>query len=263
MSRATSAFARWTGASVLVAVTGVTIGADETRRDRRSLELEPATVVEVLTSVGDVRIQGSDGADLTLEVVRRAPDSSALERLPLAVEQEPGRIRIVVRQQEDGKDPDIRSSVTIRAPRGTVFESVQMFEGSLLVERLTGGITAAVERGSIEARSLAGAIRLETGIGDLRLTDAALSEGGVIRLRTFNGDVHLELARVPDDARILALALDGEITSDIPLELKDSWGPHFGQTTLGRGEPVISIDAVTGDIAIEARQRARDLGARP
>jgi DUF4097 and DUF4098 domain-containing protein YvlB len=72
----------------------------------------------------------------------------------------------------------------------------------------------------------------------------------LLRLRTFNGDVRLTLAKPPTDARILALALNGSIESDIPLQRKDSWGPRWGEATLGTGEPVISIDVVTGRIVI-------------
>ena len=54
----------------------------------------------------------------------------------------------------------------------------------------------------------------------------------------------------PTDARILALALNGQITSSIPLTMRDTWGPRWGETTLGKGEPVISLDVVTGSIAI-------------
>jgi hypothetical protein len=32
--------------------------------------------------------------------------------------------------------------------------------------------------------------------------------------------------------------------------MKDQFGPLFGETTLGSGEPVMSLDVVKGDIAI-------------
>jgi hypothetical protein len=71
-------------------------------------------------------------------------------------------------------------------------------------------------------------------------------------LRAFNGDVRLTLAERPADARIMALALNGSITSQIPLVMKDTWGPRWGETTLGKGEPVISLDVITGTIEIRS-----------
>ena len=79
-----------------------------------------------------------------------------------------------------------------------------------------------------------------------------MSPEGLLRLRAFNGDVRLTLAGRPPDARILALALNGTITSQIPLTMKDTWGPRWGEATLGRGEPVISIDVISGRIEIKA-----------
>ena len=49
----------------------------------------------------------------------------------------------------------------------------------------------------------------------------------------------------------MALALNGTITSQLPLTLKAGWGPRWGEATIGRGEPVVSLDVVTGDIRIE------------
>ena len=63
------------------------------------------------------------------------------------------------------------------------------------------------------------------------------------------GQLHAER---PTDARILALALNGPIASDIPLKTRDTWGPRWGEATLGKGEPVISIDVVTGSIEIKS-----------
>jgi DUF4097 and DUF4098 domain-containing protein YvlB len=84
------------------------------------------------------------------------------------------------------------------------------------------------------------------------LTDTRLSENGLVRLRSFNGDVRLSLAERPVDARIMALALNGHVKSDIPLKTRNTWGPRWGETTLGKGEPVISLDVVTGMVEIKS-----------
>lgn len=121
---------------------------------------------------------------------------------------------------------------------------------------LPAGKTLAIEvtigTVRIEGRDLSGTLRLETGIGSVTLTATRLSANGLLRLRAFNGDVRLSLAERPADARILALALNGPIKSDIPLTTRDTWGPRWGEATLGKGEPVISIDVVTGSIEIKS-----------
>ena len=68
----------------------------------------------------------------------------------------------------------------------------------------------------------------------------------MLRLRAFNGDVRLTLVERPADARVTTLGPNGTIASDIPLTMKDTWRPRWGEATLGKGEPVIGIDVVTG-----------------
>jgi hypothetical protein len=84
-------------------------------------------------------------------------------------------------------------------------------------------------------------------------SDMRLSPRGLLRLRAFNGDVRLTLAEPPRDARVMALALNGTIQSTIPLTTRETWGPRWGETTLGNGEPVISLDVVTGRIELRTK----------
>ena len=71
-----------------------------------------------------------------------------------------------------------------------------------------------------------------------------------MRLRVFNGPLRVRFPRLPANARLLAVTLRGTITSDIPLTRKEQFGPRFGETTLGSGDPVMSMDVVYGDISI-------------
>ena len=94
-------------------------------------------------------------------------------------------------------------------------------------------------------------MRLEAGIGSLDLRQAELTPGGMMRLRVFNGPLRVRFARPPSSGRILAVTLNGTITSDVPLTMKDRFGPRFGETTIGSGDPVMSVDVVKGDITIK------------
>ena len=112
-------------------------------------------------------------------------------------------------------------------------------------------VTAAVARGAIAAEDVSGRLRLETTIGDIDVTGATLRAAGLFRLRTFHGDVRLALAAPLADTRVLALALNGTITSAVPLTMKAGWGPRCGEATIGHPARVLSIDVVTGAIRVE------------
>lgn len=229
--------------------------AAETDRLVRTLTMRPDQPIVVEATVGDVTIQGWDRPDVSVEIVRSAPSRELLARLPIVLDAASPALRVAVVQPEDGKDPRLRATLTLSVPRRARLERVHVFEGSLNLGQLSGEIRAVINRGSIQASRLDGSIRLETTIGAIDLDRASLTPDGLLRLRTFNGNVRVALEKKPADARILALTLNGRITSDIPLERKDQFGPRFAGAVLGKGEPLLSIDVVTGDIRIEVGSR--------
>jgi hypothetical protein len=225
---------------------------DVTDRQTQTIALPPGKTLSIEVTIGTVRIDGWDRADVEIVVERRAPAAPQLARLPVVIDDLPAAVRVRALQADNTTDPALRADVTVRVPRSAVIERVQVLEGRIAIDGFTGVLTADIRRGPIDGQHLSGTLRLECGIGSVTLTDARLSANGLLRLRAFNGDVRLSLGARPADARVMALALNGHIKSDIPLTSKDTWGPRWGEATLGKGEPVISLDVVTGLIEIKS-----------
>jgi hypothetical protein len=224
-----------------------------TDRQTRTLPLPPGKTLAVDVTIGSVRVEGSDRSDVEIVVERQAPTADALARTPVEIEEQPAGISVRAVQADGGTDPALRADVTVRVPATAAIERLTVMEGRVTIERFRGSIAADLRRGPIDATDIGGTVRLETGIGSVTLKGARLTPGGLLRLRAFNGDVRLHLAARPANARILALALNGSIASDIPLKARDTWGPRWSEATLGTGEPVVSIDVVTGKIAITSK----------
>jgi hypothetical protein len=228
---------------------------DAIDRIARTVPLPPGLPIRVDATVADVTIIGSNRPDVSVEIVRRAPTPADFARYPAVVDTRPDGLQIGAVQIEDGRDGKLKSEIVVRAPADAVFQTVRVFEGRVRVSALTTACNVDIRRGAIEATSLAGRVRLESGIGSVDVRDATLTPGGMLRLRVFNGPLRVRFARAPANARILALTFNGVITSDIPLTMKDAFGPRFGETTIGAGDPVMSLDAVKGDIAITVEKR--------
>jgi DUF4097 and DUF4098 domain-containing protein YvlB len=223
-----------------------------TDRQTRSVPFPEGKSLSIEVTIGTVRIEGWDKAEAEIVIERHAPTTAQLARVPFSIEDTTARVLVRALQTDHGTDPAFRADVTVRLPRAALVERLQVLEGRIAIGAMTGSVTADIRRGPIEGRDLSGTMRLETGIGSIAVTGARLSAGGLLRLRTFNGDVRLTLVERPANARIMALALNGQITSDLPLTLRDTWGPRWGELTIGKGETVISLDVVTGTIAIKS-----------
>lgn len=229
-----------------------TSAAAATDRQTRALPWAPGRSLAIELTIASVTIEGSDRADVELVIERHAPTMEGLARIPVAIDDGSSRVTVRGVQSDGAADPAYRVDLIVRAPRSVVIDRVDVLEGKISISQFAGTLTADLKRGPIEGVDVSGILRLETGIGSISLARTTLVPYGLLRLRTFNGDVHLGLAERPADARILALALNGTIRSDIPLTVKDTWGPRWSETTLGRGEPVISLDVVTGTIEIKS-----------
>ncbi|HEX3702116.1 MAG TPA: hypothetical protein VHU82_02220 [Vicinamibacterales bacterium] len=239
-------------AAISVLALTMALGAESTDRLARTVALAGDTPIYVNATIADITITGSDRSDVSVEVVRRAPSAADLERYPAAIEERADGLHIDAVQADEGRDANLKTAITIAAPAAAVFRAIRVFEGRVSLTNLSGACDADLRRGAILATHLAGRVRLEAGLGSVDVRDAALTPGGMMRLRVFNGPVRVRFAAVPASARILAVTFNGSIASDIPLTMKDKFGPRFGETTIGGGDPVMSIDVVKGDITINA-----------
>jgi hypothetical protein len=230
-------------------------GAEAVDRVARTLALPSDRAIRLEATVADVTIIGSNRPDVAVEVVRRAPQQADLRKFPVAIDSTSAGIRIGVTQLDDGRDARLKAEIVVHAPAGALFDAVRVFEGRVRVSALTAGCDVDLRRGPIEATAVAGRIRLESGIASVEVRDATLTPAGMLRLRVFNGAIRVHFAARPASARILAVTFNGTLSSDIPLTMRDSFGPRFGEATLGSGEPVLSIDVVTGNISITVGNR--------
>jgi hypothetical protein len=224
--------------------------ADSTDRIARTFALAPGTPIRLNATIADITIVGSARTDVSVGIVRHASSAADLARYPAVTEQRSDGLHIDVLQADNGRDANLKSEIVIDAPADAVFAGVRVFEGRVSLTNVTGACDVDLQRGPITATGLAGRIRLEAELGSVDVRDSALTPGGMMRLRVFNGPVRVRFAKKPASARILAVTFNGHLSSDIPLTMKDKFGPRFGETTIGSGDPVMSIDVVKGDIAI-------------
>ena len=197
---------------------------------------------------------GWDRPDIEIEIVRHAPAATRIEEIAADIEEDGLAVRVSAIQRTGQRDPQLTADVTIKAPRATRFEEARIVSGRVTVSHFAGGREREVRqrrphrirpRGNHPAGNVARPTVALRGAFDPRRPDSSARVPG-------QRGSHTGLQ--PPDARILATTFNGRITSDIPLNAKDQFGVRFAETHLGRGEPVISIDVVTGNIEIRVRK---------
>jgi hypothetical protein len=249
MKRFAAAAAGWLTMSTLAGA------GDATDRMSRLLPISPGTPIHLDATIADVAIAGSNRSDVQIDIERHAPTAADLKKFPVLVDARADGIHVSIVQNQDGRDPNLKSTIAIAVPVSARLEAIRVFEGRVRLSRVRSSCDVDLRRGAIDAVDLAGRVRLEAGIGRVDVRDSELTAGGMMRLRVFNGPLRVRFARPPASARILALTLNGSIASDIPLTMKDRVGPRFGETTLGSGDPVLSMDVVKGDIRLAVEKR--------
>jgi hypothetical protein len=234
-----------------MAVMAATTGRADALVERASKRIMPPfKPLDVRVTVGEIEIRATDRADIVIEVEREAPDVAGLARIPVDIADTEESLIVNVTQRDGGKLATLRARVVVLVPLVTAVRQVSVFEGRIGVSGLRGSIQARIERGPIQAEDLAGVVRLETVAGDLVIERSDLRADGLLRLRTFNGAIRIGLVRAPKDARVLLLTLSGGITSDLPLAERQGFGPRFREGTFGTAQPLLSADAVRGDISL-------------
>jgi hypothetical protein len=216
---------------------------------RASVANLAARPIVMQVTVGEVAIEGWDRSGVEVQITGIG-EAAAAGALDVALEDAPQAVTVRAVQRNGGKDPDLRVRVAARVPARATLQRVDVVDGSLDLEGLHGDIRASIERGPVTARRLAGLVRIETGSGDITVSDAELTPGGLLRLRAFTGNVALGLSKRPTDARVLALTFNGSIQSELPLSERPGFGRRFREGVIGKGEPLISIDVVRGDISL-------------
>ncbi len=230
-------------------------GSGDSLQSTRAVTLPADVPVRIHVDVGSVRVTGSTRPDVVVRIERRATGTAGLDALQERVDVTDAGLNISVTSRDRPHDAALTAAVHVELPAGQPLDNIELFEGAVHVAGLTGPVRATVTRGTIEASEVSGRLRLETSMGTIAVRHSRATLTNPIRLRTFNGDIDLVLPAAVPNARILALALNGTVTSEVPLTERTVVGPRFREATRGSGDPVVSLDAVNGSIRIASRAR--------
>ena len=134
-------------------------------------------------------------------------------------------------------------------PQNARLDKIDLVNGALDVQRVSGEVNADLVNGKLRASDLAGTADLATVNGTIDANYTSLNNVREIKLKSVNGSVNLLLPQSPN-AEVSASTVNGSISTDFPLTVKGHWIGKNMSGTLGSGGVHIELDNVNGSIHV-------------
>lgn len=183
--------------------------------------------------------------------------SVALQGVELSarVEESSGNVRI----------QSVEGSVDVNGGRGNV--SLQVVDGPVTVRNADGKISVNAVDGVITITDSRGAMRIESVDGDVTLrgidsddvsvnvVDGNVIYAGTIHddgryfLSTHDGDLSVTIPR-DANARVSVATFDGDLVSDIPIQLEGDFSQKRVSFTIGTGRALMELSSFDGEIRL-------------
>ncbi|MDX6696596.1 MAG: hypothetical protein QOF02_4199 [Blastocatellia bacterium] len=243
--------------------------SEELREEfHRTFPLAADGRVTLSTISGAVKVTTWERNEIKIDAVKRAYSRERLDEAQIKINANANSIDIDTdypeRNYTFNKSDERRNSLAsvdyiLTVPRGASIESIELVNGDLSVEGLTGDVKASLVNGQVTARGLVGEAKLSTVNGRLEATFDRLSPDKAISLGSVNGPLAVT---IPSDsnAQVRANTVHGSITNDFGLRVRH--GEYVGSDlagTLGSGGPRIKLANVNGPITIRHASDGRTL----
>jgi DUF4097 and DUF4098 domain-containing protein YvlB len=189
--------------------------AEQTDRERRTLDLGSAGVLDLSTISGDITVTAGTGP-ATLEIIRRshartdAQAKQALDRVTVDVAEHAGRVTVkTFFPESDGqRSPDVQVSFAVTAPPATALVA-RTIAGDISITGIHGEVRASTASGSITLANVTRISEAHSVEGTVTITDAQTD--GSVQADSIGGDV--VLARVKA-RHVSASSISGKVTVD-------------------------------------------------
>jgi DUF4097 and DUF4098 domain-containing protein YvlB len=225
--------------------------AGVTREFTRTFPLNADGSVELNNVNGTVRIEGWDKDEVEVRAVKTTPDSaSSLDLVAIDIESKPDAVSISTRYpQEEGVE--VAVDYVIHVPRRAQLNRINNVNGTLRVVSSESIGDLHTVNGNIEVYEGGGNVRAHTTNGNVYLELKSPADSRGASAETTNGSV---LLAVPADlpADLDARCMNGNFSSELPLELRGADKPRTVHGKLAHGGAPIHLSTINGAIRVVA-----------
>jgi DUF4097 and DUF4098 domain-containing protein YvlB len=236
--------------SLLTLLLAISLQAQVTQDFHRTVPLSASGRVSLDNVNGNVEITGWDRNEVQIDAVKKARDQQRLDEARIEVNASGDSVEIKTRYPE-GHTNNNPASVhyELHVPQNARLNHINLVNGSLAVQKVSGEVTANLVNGKLRVDDLAGRADLSSVNGGIEANYASLNNVRDIKLKSVNGSIELGLPASPN-AQIKASTVSGDIRSDFPLEVNGGFVGKNLTGTLGGGGTSIALSNVNGSIHI-------------
>jgi arylamine N-acetyltransferase len=196
---------------------------DETEHVNRTVKLEPGGTLRVRSFSGRVTITATDGSDVVIDAVRRAP-RRRLDRITLDIHSEGSRTVVVDANHRERSwyeftgNNVVETDLDIKVPRRADLD-VSVFSAPVTIDGVEGSHRLHSFSGRMALNDVAGAVRAHSFSGAVQISEKVFAGAQTIDVQTFSGGIDV---KVPESARaaISFHSFSGHLDSDIPLTIR-------------------------------------------
>lgn len=238
-----------------------------TEEFHKTYALTPDGRIELDNINGDVHISSWDQNEVKVDAVKYADTKERLDEAKIEIDS--GKEYLSIRTKYRDRDHDhswnwgshnnpAGVEYTLTVPRAARLDEIELINGSLDINGVTGEVRASCINGRLEAHNLAGRASLSTINGTLDARFDQLS-GSWVELNSVNGSLELT---IPSDskAEVEASTVSGGIENDFGLHVNHHrFVGHDLRGELGSGGTHIKLSNVNGRIEIRHAEDGRAL----
>ena len=196
---------------------------DETEHVNRTVKMDPGGTLRVRSFSGRVTFTATDGGDVVIDAVRRAP-RRRLDRIKLDVHSEGARTVVVDANHRERSWYEftgsnvVETDLNIKVPRRADLD-VSVFSAPVTVDGVEGSHKLHSFSGRMTLNDVAGPVRVHSFSGAVEISAKTFEGSQTIDVQTFSGGIGV---RVPEAARaaISFHSFSGHLDSDLPLKIR-------------------------------------------
>jgi len=248
--RRPSTLAGVVAAAILAVLMAIPVHAEVTQKFHKTVPLSADGRVSLSNINGDVEITGWNKNEVLIDAVKTGRDQQRLDEARIDVNASSSSVKIETHYPSHlfNNNP-AWVHYTLHVPQNARLDKIDLVNGSLTVQKLTGEIEANLVNGKVRASDRAGTADLATVNGSVEANYTSLNNVRGITLKSVNGSVDLLLPQSPN-ADVSASTVNGAISTDFPLTVKGRWVGKNMNGTLGSGGVHIELNNVNGSIHV-------------